>query len=212
MPTPERARLATAIERHREVAETLARYRAAATKAREATIEAVWAVGTAEALLAEAQTDAPHSYVTALLSEQPAAASAVEQAERALTEAKARSGYCRDGEAALKAELVALENRAEGTRAARDEALREVIKSSPGVARLWADYEAAQRHVATLTGVFKVLGSLRLPKPADNWEAIREWPAEEGAVAPWRDALAALENDPATPLPGDVADPPPVAA
>jgi hypothetical protein len=141
--TPERTALALAIARHREAADRVAALTAALPKARDASVAAFVAVEKAEAVLAEARADAPHGYVAALLAAPATAAPSdtLGLAERALADAKAHSALAHAGEDRLKADLASAESRLALTRLGLDEAIRAVVRPSPELATLLADYD-----------------------------------------------------------------------
>lgn len=210
----ERTRLAEAIERHKVAAERFERIHSAGATIWQTTSAARQAVETAEAALAEAKAAAPRLLVARLIGEADDGAPTVEAATAGLAEANAALDLAERTRDALRDQEGAAERDLAGAARALTSAIAAIVAPSPAVAKLLADYDAAQRRVAGLSAVFDFLGLTRLPAAGQHWFAIRDpdFAADRAATAPWAFALAALETDPDTPLPGDDADAPPAAA
>ncbi len=203
----DRAALAEAIEKHKAAVAHHERVAGALERAQEAAREASRQISTAEALLAEAKTEEPKSYVAALLGDQTdgTATDLIAAAEDRLAAARRKQGLAEQAEALLRDEIVSTETRVTLARSDRGAAIGVFLRASPAVARLATEWHAAKCRVAALAAVLTQLRRLdALPPELRHWDAINnEYPADAATVAAWTEALAALEADPAAPLPGD---------
>ncbi len=199
--------LAEAIEKHKAAVAHHGRVAGALERAQEAAREARREITTAEALLAEAKAEEPRGYVAALLGDQTdgTATDLIAAAEDRLAAARRKQGLAEQAEALLRKEMVSAETRATLARGDRAAAIGVFLRASPAVARLAAEWRDAKSRVAALTAVLTQLRRLdALPPELRHWDAINnEYPADPAIVAAWTEALAALEADPAAPLPGD---------
>jgi hypothetical protein len=195
--TPERDALARAIERHA----TAQRARDAIGTAEHAAFRMVGdagrAVEAATAAVEVAKRNAAEYATTALLEQSPAPAvtQTTRAARVALAEAEDGLAAALAAQAALPAKREAASTELFSARRALDACLRDVVRSSPAVARVIAEYNAARASFVASAAALDFLDSLDVLPP--GWSVDAPPPDD----APWRLALAALESDADAPLP-----------
>ena len=201
---PERAALATAIARHADAAERLDRIRSALDRL-PSSDEMASKLEAATAALADARLTENANTVARLLGEpadpDPVPAAKAAHAETADSLAQVRqqrdllAGQERQAETTLSYRLMDLK---------RD--LAAVLQASPAVAALAEAFAAAQRRVVELRAALRAVSAANgIPESHRLWEALPGdgfFPDRLPAVAAWRAAIAALAQDPNTPLPG----------
>lgn len=126
--TPERERLAAAVDRHQTAIELLARIRSAHAHAEESLFAALTALAAAEAALAEAQANEADHLVAKALGETDAA-SPVALAAADVERAKADRDVIRNTIAALEARQTATASEIEKARYALDDAVKATLQA-----------------------------------------------------------------------------------
>ncbi len=201
-PSPEREHLGEAITRHREAVGQVTRLEEAQRRGRAASSEAFAAIGTAEAVLAEARENAPHNYVAALLDGTDDTADPVTAAEQRLADARRRRETARQGDAMIEGELRSAASLAAIAASNLRTAVGAVVAASPEVTKLVADHRAAKLRVVTLTLILAELSRHNaLPAAARYWDATNPVDGDPAAAVPWSAALAALQGDAGAALP-----------
>jgi hypothetical protein len=199
--------LADAIERHRAAADRLARTRTALDEIFTRCVAATAARERAEAALAEARDAAPQAWVRHLV-DGGAPPAGVEDAERALAEARNDDDATHQNQSALQDELRRAEVAEEMVRVARNTALNAAVAADPAVAALLDEHRATRDRLDLLATILNdAVGPLRTPASGRDWNAR---PATEdsaltdarlAAAAPWRAAIETLAADPDAGLP-----------
>jgi hypothetical protein len=192
--SPEREALAEAIRRRSAATARIERL----TEAAEG--HSVWqareAVEEAEAALKEARKREPQALVAKVLGD-PCGPS-VQAALDALTGAKAALDLAEKTRDALDGQLQAAEAELGSANSALKKRIAEVVHSEGAASAVLAEYVEARREVARLHEILSLLSS-RNCLPA-YWDTTVYYPPTN-AEAPWRAALAALENDADAELP-----------
>jgi len=211
--SPERERLAVAIERVVGLEGYLARVNSADTWAEIA--KARRAADAADHKLAEARADEPRRLANRLINGVDDGTITVELAEDDLKAANDQLTLARRTQQAVMEQAGVIEKDLSFARMTRNEAIAQVVATSPAIAKLLAENAAARKRVRELAAIFGVIGPGRLALPAGRaWDirVDRDLGDFGGAVAPWQAALVALESDADAQLPGEDADPAPPAA
>jgi hypothetical protein len=204
--SPERARLAAMIERHREATAAVARLAQARERApRPWSFDA--RLDAAQAALDEARGGAPARAVAELLGEAVEPALSVTATTATLAEieqeaSKAREIHKllddREREAAEEVSLAETLLRA---------AIADTCTLAPEIAGLFVELDAAEVQLAAVRAALLALGPTRLPNtsrarlwdlPRGNW---RDEAMRLPVFAEWRAAIEALRLDPDAPLP-----------
>jgi hypothetical protein len=206
--SPERQRLALALENHASAEAHVAKIRAARINS--------FRVGSAEEITAceRALVDAKRAETTRILADLRGEAAppqlTVAQAEDALATAKRAHVAAEEARDILLVDLENAERALVGAAARRSRAVADVLRADPAIADLYTELDAAQVRFMTL---LKVAQLLPIAFSVRDMNA----PATGRAAAElFRVALAELETDPNTTLPtlddlfGD--EPPPAAA
>lgn len=197
--SPERRRLADAIERHRGALADLQRIQV--TQQRhfdEVRVPAQKALDVATAALEELKASESRILAATFLGDD-AEATSLADAQHTLHEAKAvveRGEKTRQGLAQREREAEAEFQWAE--RSLRD-AHREAVKADPALATLLARFQAAQRELAKFTGVLESL-TLYIPHGSEA-DIHRDYPPPFDEIDAWRNAIARLREDADAPLP-----------
>jgi hypothetical protein len=199
---PDRPALAAAISAHDAAAERLDRVRSALDRATPPW-QAAERLEAAEAALAEARQTHAATAVARLLGD-PSSPDPVTPAAAAYAKAEAALAEARQTHDLLTTQL-ADAGRAEAWHRARlGAAVGDALRASPEVAALAEAFAAAQYRLADLRAALRAVSAANgIP------EVFRFWDAQHGyrddqlpSIAAWRDAIAALAEDPNTPLPG----------
>jgi len=199
----ERQRLAEAIEHLGAARRRLARAREAFTRLNLYGPDSPDRVKErAERALAEARERAPHLMVAQLLGDSPEPALSVEAAEEALRVAAQAAEAAARAWALLEEEQRVAEQAIELAVVRRDRALCEVLQASPEITALWDRFQAARQNVRDIAWCLSAVGIHRLPS-SFRWDGLLEG-VDRGHGAPWKAAIAALEQDPDAPLPNEV--------
>ena len=209
---PERAALAAAIERHAAAQARVDRIAAAQAKASELSHAKFLEIEAAEAALAEARQAEPRRLVSQLLGDDPNPAPAAADVARTLNDAIA----AREALAAARETIAAERQSADFSlglaRTARDEAAAAVLRASPGLAQLLAEFDEAGRRYATLRQALRWLATLPRNALTDLQRGrldlhVDALTADPAAITRWDAAVLALQSDAAAPLPGDAPTP-----
>jgi phage-related tail protein len=191
----ERESLAAAISRHDGAKARLARINAAAEQVSVWT--AVEAVEKAEATLKEARARAPKMLVARLLGD-PTSGPTVEEAEQALSDARAALESAQQTRDALDGQRRVAESSIANAHRSVREAVRLVVQAEGAAEPVLAQYIEARREVARLHEVLSLFSS-RNCLPA-YWDSVVYFPPMD-ADLPWREAFAQLESDADATLP-----------
>jgi hypothetical protein len=200
---PERARLAGAIERHRDAAEQLTRVEAAIQKILDSRIEDRVAIGRAREALKIAVAGRSEIIIADALGEpapdlpSPAAAKAV------LDECEASLDASRAALKVLEQEQARASSALGLTEMALKRAVNEAVAADPALAVLRDEFERTRAHLSKVIGA--LLGS-------GNEVSRVAW--TDAAFLPdraWTDALARLREDPDAVLPAPPSTEPPDA-
>ena len=157
----------------------------------------------AERALAAAKEEAPRLMVAQLLGDSTEATlNPVAAAEEALKAAIQTAEAVDRARALLEEERRAAEREIELAVGWRDMALSAVLQASPEITALWDRFQAARQTVRDLAWCLSAVGIHRLPS-SFRWDGLLEG-VDRGHGAPWKAAIAALEQDPDAPLPNEV--------
>jgi hypothetical protein len=207
----ERAALAAGIARHAQLAAHLADTRHRARAGSEAALSsALRDRDAAEAALREAEDLASHHALARALGH--AAGPTAQQARADLDAARARFDAAWSDSELVKSEIDRLARAVDIARVARDAGVAAVLSAAPGFAALVASLPLARQRVQQLENLFAELGKLPGVALPPHWDTplLRsrpdDWAPDAEAAALWRDAISALQTNPAAPLPGG--DPP----
>jgi hypothetical protein len=213
--SPEREKLAGAIEAHQAAQGRLERLRTALAKATEDSIDALELAESRERELAEAEQTEPSNLAALAFGEVAPldVGTLVDQAERRLAEAKEAHRQKRELRSALEAEIEAQRTRCSYTEMGLEAAIRGVIEAEPEPTMLIAETQAALAHLSAVIAPLEMLGPVRLPQQ-HQWiftltAAVRNAVASTGRPLPeaeqllpaWAAALQGLHQDPDTALP-----------
>jgi hypothetical protein len=207
--SPERQRLADAIERHTAALQNHDRVTEAERKLTDEYFDVLLpAVTEAEERLAEARERAPEALVAAALGEPAPEGPSVAEAEAALAEAGRRAAECRAARALLAAETQRAEAAVNGARFGLDTALPRAVSADLARAALLAEFRRAARRALRIARAIQTSG-LRLGgieahgMRADIGEAVVAVGQRAFRDDPeWLAAIANLRQDPDAALPG----------
>jgi DNA repair exonuclease SbcCD ATPase subunit len=185
--SPERQRLHDAIARVAEIEAAIAALGAAREKLGQA-----WALESnlreAERELLGAQATEP-SRIAAEALGRPWGGLSVADAQKRLDELQAEVERRRAGHRLLDQEIASLNQRLEGGRRVRDDAVRVVLAADPTVAEMRGRYEIARQQWADLRAVLAMaLQPVARPQPTDPLPA-------DGFAGPMRAAVEQLGRD-----------------
>jgi len=205
--SPERERLAVAIERYNAATLAVDRVAAAQREAAAARTDTFLAVERAEVALNDARESAPLRRTRQLIGEADDGSLTVPEAERALIEARAAYEAAIQDAQLLAQAATEAEQRAGYARGNRNAAIEEVLQASAALAALFAQLEAARVRADEIVGALRVLRLTQ--RQTSVLYVVRPQPRDDGPAAQrWRAALAALESDADAELPGDGNDEP----
>jgi hypothetical protein len=215
--SPERARLAAAIERHQAALAHHNAVRDAVRRALDLRIARNQAVADAEERLAKAQKGRPGAELVARFlagDDLTSAGTSVADAETALAASRADYEAAVAIYDALHQEEAEAERDVGRCRYALNAAVAAVVQASGAVARLIADHDGAQARLDSVKAALRAVGPTRLP-PQRHWllssNYDNQFPIDPAPRDAWAVAIAALEGDADAPLPGDEPAPPPTA-
>lgn len=194
--SPERARLADAIERVTAAEAAIADI----DRAFEA-LGYAWhfdgPIAEAAGVLAAARQHEPQRLVDALLGRPLSGTPSVAEAQAALDELRAEADRRRAARHILEQEQSAAQERLHYAIRRRDEALREALAADPAIIALRQEYEATRQRTADLRAMLGVAHQPGLPYPTPG-----DARPADGVDAPMRVAVAALTGDADAALPG----------
>ena len=150
--------------------------------------------------VAEARGRAPAIVVAKAMGESFDPAATVDHAENLLAAAQRDVDEATAAVGVLSDEIRVVEGRREVAQIARDHAVAEVVKSSPEVVALCARIEQTRQQLHAFAWILSAIGLGRLP-PEFFWDGIVHGRDNDHAGAPWRAAIAALEQDADAELP-----------
>jgi hypothetical protein len=104
----------------------------------------------------------------------------------------------READKLLRDEIQAVEQRREWARGARNDAVREVLRTSSETAALWQRFQNARQRVRDLS--WELAAARIFIGPPFHWDGRLE-DREDGRGDKWKSAIKALENDPGAVLP-----------
>jgi chromosome segregation ATPase len=190
---PSRAKLAAAIERHREKADQLARVEAAIQKISDDRVNDHVSIDSARTALKIAAAGRSEILISAALGEAPPDLPSPEQAQATLDAAEAHLDNSR-------AALRTLEDEAGNARSVLDlaeralaRAIEEVVAADPALATLKAEYVRAMARTAQLWRSLRSAGVIGANHIVER---------VSGDDPTWTAALARLRSDPDAHLPG----------
>jgi hypothetical protein len=210
--SPERQRLAVAIDRYERAARAADAVADAQPKTSAARTDAFLGVERAEAALRTAQEEEPRRRTRHLIGEPDDGSPTVPEAERKLAEAKEKYESAKNDEALLDRAAQEARDHLDLIRIGRNSALAAALQASPELARLFVELDAARSRADEIVGALFAIGP-RLTQLQLHLRDLQRDPVFDGPTATaWRAALAALESDPDALLPGDDEPPPAPAA
>jgi hypothetical protein len=198
--TPERQKLAEAIEHHARAVERLERAREAWSRLRLDEAGAAREKERAEQELAAIRERAPQMMVARLLRGQTEDVVSVEDATAALAAATRAVEDAGQARTLLMEEERAAEQAIEFARPGRNDAVREVLRSAPEIAVLWERFQQARQKVRDLSWMLSAIHVFL--GPPFHWDGRLE-DRDTGRGDKWKAAITALEADPDAELPGE---------
>ena len=190
---PERARLASAIERHRGAAEQLARVEAAIQKLYDDSIASRTKIAAARDALHIARHGQSEILISKALGEPAPDLPDPAEAERVLSECERQLEDGREARKHLEAEAQRARSSAGLAKDAVDRAVGDVVAIDPALVRLRAEYARTMASAARLWRSLRSAGVLGVNNIVTRLD---------GDDPAWIDALAALRENPDAPLPG----------
>jgi hypothetical protein len=200
----ERANLAAAIERHRQLLSHLDDVRDRARSGIEAALSAAYNARAETALREAAGSAAEQALARALGGAGPTVA----QLEEGLDAARKRFDAAHRDRELVADEIGRLSRAVDGARDAVQQAASAVLAASPGWAALLAELSAARWRVVSLENTIAELHKLPAVHLPQDWStpAIRTRPEhylpDPALATQWRDAITALTADASAPIPG----------
>jgi outer membrane PBP1 activator LpoA protein len=203
----ERAALAAAIERHRQLLSHLNDVRERARSGMEAALASAYENrATAETALREAAGSASEQALARVLG---GAGPTITELEDALTAARKRFDDAHRDRELVADEIGRLSRAVDSARDAVQQAVAAVLAASPGWAALLAELSSARARVMVLENTIADLHKLPAVHLPQDWStpAIRTRPEhylpDPALATQWRDAITALTADASAVLPGD---------
>lgn len=201
--SPERENLAEKIAARRAAEGVVARVDEAKTKLYNDRIASWSAIDRAKATLDEAKEAAPRLLTQRILGEKPDDdIPTVADAERGLRDAEQARELLVSAEEPMNEAASAAENKLRYARYQVDEAMRAVIRSELPIG-IVEKLDAAARYYHRLMGTLELLRGDKLPEHAEGFRKIDQAAVRAGqdVQSEWRQAFAALADDPDSPLP-----------
>jgi hypothetical protein len=200
--SPERVALAAAIEKHSSAVRELD----AANKAYRQVQEQIYhgddtaevLVEKARAAVETAKENAVNHLTNTMLGEVGDVPLSVETARAALREAEDKLRALLETKPILVSRLENCERKTAIAKRALDEAIRDVVRSEPGIKNLLAKYEAAKVEFERLRlDLFWFWRKDLMPEKPREWGCIEPLQIDPGSAgpAPWRDAIELLAID-----------------
>jgi hypothetical protein len=207
--SPERAALADAIDRHRQLAAHLDDVRKRAQAGSDARLsEAYKSRSAAEAALKDAQSSAGSSALARSLGDAGAGKSvATLQAE--LKASRDHFDAVWSDRELVQGEIGRISVAVDNARRTRDEAVSKVLASAPGWCSLLAELPLARRRVQDLENLFDALSRVPGTKMPNHWDTplLRsqpdDWQPDPALAETWRAAITALSIDATAFRPGE---------
>jgi hypothetical protein len=186
--------LARAVTERRHIEQRNERLRQAIVQARENSMSALGVVDAAEAALVEAERTEQHRAVALALGEPHPTGPSVDEARRALTEARHAHQLARSAITTLESGAREVAGHLALAAERAHNALAAMLEAEGVVGNLLAAYDAGRAHVEQIAMVLRFLGPGRGVN--GGWEhPDRPLPAVDGSLLDaWRAALAALER------------------
>jgi outer membrane PBP1 activator LpoA protein len=205
----ERAALAAAIDRHRQLSAHLADTRQRAQAGIDARLrQALQDRDAAEAALREAEAAASSRALARALGD--AGIAGATELRTNLETARQRFDDAHRDRELVAAEIERLSRSVDGARQTRDEAVSKVLSATPGWVALMAELPAARLRVQRLENLFDVLSNLPGTRMPAHWgtpmlrDRPQSWLPDPALAASWTEAITALQSDATAVLPGDV--------
>jgi len=193
-PRSERDSLAAAISRSDAAGAELERIDSALARVGGVIAAAVSRLENAERAIAEINLTDPGHLAAAFLGEVETAASQV-ALKKECADASEAVRLARETRGGLEERRRAAHREVDMATHLRDLAQCAVVRDSPELAALIAQYEAARLEVARMVRVFEAIGTLHMP-PNYHWAVARPYNGAPGDdLLAWRAALAALKVD-----------------
>jgi hypothetical protein len=201
--SPERQRLADAIERHRERADDLSRVERAIQKISETRIEDRVGIGRARDAVSIARGAQSEILVMQALGEELVDQPDLAAAERTLAECEAKLDAGRASLKLLERERTRVSSALDLAEGALKRAVKDVIANDPALAALRAEFERTRLHLSQIIGCLLASGH-EVSRVA--WTEVAFVPDRA-----WTDALTRLREDPDAVLPAPPSTEPPDA-